>query len=288
MFLSPFQRAAFVLLTNDAHRDGGNRGATMYEQLYEDNRRLLKYVAQRYWKACERDRAVSLEDLEQSGFFGLVKAAQTFDPDDKYTWAYWAARGIIREIYKALGYRDNTTTRRKAHTGAISLDAPLSTDDPDGLTGLDLIEDRGPGIDEGADLADLQRVVREAVADLKNERQRDLIQACALDGKPYKEAAEALGVSCARVGQIIHDGQRQLAKDKRIQALIDIELRVPYYNRRTLSQFRRTQTSATEAAALWHMEQLDRLNGRDLGSTISATTGGLDGGDDQQPDGEQE
>ena len=56
----------------------------------------------------------------------------------------------------------------------------------------------------------------------------------ALGGKPYREAAEALGVSCARVGKIIHDGQRQLAKDRRIQALIDIELRVPYYQRRTL------------------------------------------------------
>lgn len=270
----------------------------MYEQLYKDNRRLLKYVARRYWAACKRDRAVSLEDLEQQGFFGLVKAAQTFNPDDKYTWAYWAARGIIREIYKALGYRDGHPI--KAHTGALSLDAPLSTDDPEGLTGLDLIEDRSlPEIDEGANLDDLRRVVREAVADLKNERQRDLIQACALDGKPYSEAAEALGVSCARVGQIIRDGQRQLAKDKRIQELIDIELQVPYYRRRTLAQFRRTQTSATEAAALWHIEQLERLEsyyrggdlpeGGDLGSTISTTTGDPDGGDDQQqPDGEHE
>ena len=264
----------------------------MYEKLYEDNRRLLKYVARRYWAACKRDRAVSLEDLEQSGFFGLVKAAETFDPDDKYTWKYWAARGIIREIYKALGYRDGHPI--KAHTGALSLDAPLSTDDPEGMTGLDLIEDRSlPEIDEGANLDDLRRIVREAVADLKNERQRDLIQACALDGKPYSEAAETLGISNARVGQIIRDGQRQLAKDKRIQELIDIELRTPYYKRRTLTEFRRTQTSATEAAALWQIEQLERLEsyyrggdlpeGDDLGSTISTgDLGHLDGGDDQQ------
>lgn len=269
----------------------------MYEQLYEDNRRLIKYVARRYWKACERDRAVSLEDLEQAGFIGVVKADKTFDPTDKYTWGYWAARGIIREIYKALGYRDGHPT--KAYTGAVSLDAPLSTDDPNGLTGLDLIEDRSlPDIDEGANLDDLRRVVREAVADLKNERQRELIEACTLGGKPYREAAEALGVSCARVGKIIHDGQRQLAKDRRIQALIDIELRVPYYARRTLAQFRRTQTSDTEAAALWHMAQLDRLEsyyrggdlpeGDDLGSTISTTTGDPDGGDDQQQPTERE
>lgn len=252
----------------------------MYEQLYEDNRRLIKYVARRYWKACERDRAVSLEDLEQAGFIGVVKADKTFDPTDKYTWGYWAARGIIREIYKALGYRDAHPT--KAHTGAVSLDAPLPTDDPYGLTGLDLIEDRSlPDIDEGANLDDLRRVVREAVADLKNERQRELIEACTLGGKPYREAAEALGVSCARVGKIIHDGQRQLAKDKRIKALIDIELRVPYYKRRSLSKFRRTQTSDTEAAALWHMEQLDRLNRRDLDDTQAA-------GDDQQPDATQD
>ena len=263
----------------------------MYEKLYEDNRRLLKYVARRYWQACESDRAVSLEDLEQAGFFGLVKAEQTFDPSDKYTWGYWAAKAIIREIYKALGYRDAHPI--KAHTGALSLDAPLSVDDPEGMTGLDMLaDDRLPDIDAGANLDDLQRLVREAVADLKNERQRELIQACALDGKPYKEAAEALGISCARVGQIIRDGERQLSKDKRIAALIDIELRVPYYHRRGLEKFRRTRTSDTEAAALWHIEQIERLEsyyrggdlpeGGEMGSTISTTTGDPDGGDDQQ------
>ena len=241
----------------------------MYEKLYEDNRRLIRYVARRYWAACQRDPAVSIEDLEQAGFFGVVKAAETFDENDKYTWATWAAWGIIREIYKALGYRDGHSI--KAHTGALSLDAPLVANDPESMTGIDMLaDDTLPDIDADINLDDLRRLVREAVADLKNDRQRDLIQACALDGKPYSEAAKALGISPARVGAIIRDGHRQLYKDKRIQALIDVELRVPYYHRRGLDKFRRTRTSDTEAAALWHIEQIERLNDYYRGGDLPA------------------
>lgn len=234
----------------------------MYEQLYEDNRRLIRYVARRFWYACEQDRAVSIDDLEQAGFFGVVRAAKTYDETKGFSWSRWAAREVVAEIYKALGYRDGRFT--KAHTGACSLDAPLAADDPEGMTYVDMLCDTSlPDIDEGANLDDLQRLVREAVADLKNDRQRDLIQACALDGKPYREAAAAQGISIERVRQIIKDGHRQLKKDNRIAALIDIELRVPYHHRRNLAKFRRTQTSDVEAAALWHLEQLDRLHNRE-------------------------
>ena len=234
----------------------------MYEKLYEDNRRLIHYVARRFWYACQRDRAVSIEDLEQAGFFGVVKAAKTYDETKGFSWPRWAAREIVAEIYKALGYRDGRFT--KAHTSACSLDAPLAADDPEGLTGIDVLMDNSlPDIDEGVNLDDLRRLVREAVADLKNDRQRDLIQACALEGKPYREAAAAQGISIERVRQIIRDGHQQLKRDRRIKALADIELRVPYHHRRTLAKFRRTQTSDVEAAALWHLDQLDRLSVRE-------------------------
>ena len=244
----------------------------MYEKLYEDNRRLIRYVAQRFWYACQRDRAVSVEDLEQAGFFGVVKAAEIFDETKGISWARWATREIVAEIYKALGYRDGRFT--KAHTRACSLDAPQVADDPESMTGVDMLaDDTLPDIDADINLDDLRRLVREAVADLKNDRQRDLIQACALDGKPYREAAAAHGISIERVRQIIRDGHQQLKRDRRIKALADIELRVPYYEKRTLTKFRTTNTSATEHAALWHLDQLDRLYGRDRGHQLHDADG---------------
>ena len=233
---------------------------------------MIRYVAQRFWYACQRDRAVSIEDLEQAGFFGVVKAAETFDETKGISWARWATREIVAEIYKALGYRDGRFT--KAHTRACSLDAPLVADDPESMTGVDMLaDDTLLDIDAGINLDDLRRLVREAVADLKNDRQRDLIQACALDGKPYREAAADQGISIERVRQIIRDGHRQLQRDRRIRALADIELRVPYHEKRTLATFRVTNTSATEHAALWHMDQLDRLLGRDRGHQLHDADG---------------
>ena len=59
----------------------------MYEALYAQNKGLLIGLARRYAGACALDRAVSVEDLVQSGFLGLVRAAQTYDGSRGRTWA---------------------------------------------------------------------------------------------------------------------------------------------------------------------------------------------------------
>lgn len=245
----------------------------MYEQLYEDNRQLLHYVARRYVNACRKDRAVSVEDLEQAGFFGLIQAEKTYDPE-RGPWNTFAAWAIIREIYKALGYHDGKIT--KAHTCALSLDAPLNADDPDGMTGVEALEDKSlPDIDEGALLDDLQRCVRAAVADLKNDRQRNAIQDCNLGGMTYRAKAAELGVSQERVRQIIQAGHRQLKRDRRLENLYDVELRTPYHHRRGVKSFLTTRTSDTEAAALWHMEHLERV--------LRGETDGTEPGNEAEP-----
>lgn len=195
----------------------------MYEKLYAENKGLLHIIAWRYAWACKLDRAVSVEDLVQTGFFGLVKAAKTYDSKGEGNWWTWAAWYVMREIYNEIGYRDRKF--RKAHTGALPLDVPLG-DDPDGATQLDALEDTSlPDIDEGVLLDDLQRRVREAVDALRNDKQREAIKLCGLEERPYREAAEALGISSERVRQIIRDGYKQLKRDKRLANLYDVELR---------------------------------------------------------------
>ena len=58
----------------------------MYEALYEQNKGLLHTMAQRYAEACERDRAVSVEDLMQAGFLGLVEAARSESGKETLKW----------------------------------------------------------------------------------------------------------------------------------------------------------------------------------------------------------
>lgn len=242
----------------------------MYEELYERNRGLLHTVARRYAAACQRDRAVSVEDLEQAGFFGLVKAVQTYQDAAGCSWPTWAARYISTEICQALGYRWTPATEStpahysatRAHTDAYSLDAPLAAEDPEGMTWADtLADDSLPDVDEAVNLEVLQRYVREAVERLENHQQQTVIQCCDLDGKPYHAAAAELGVSTERVRHIRNAALQRLRRDKKLRknALVDIELRTPYYCKVGVTQFQSTRTSATEKAALWRIEQKDRL-----------------------------
>lgn len=230
----------------------------MYEALYSENKGLLQAIARRYAWACEYDRAVSVEDLVQAGFFGLISAAQGYNAG-KGSWAHYAGWYIAREIYKALGFCNG---RKKAHTGALSLDAPLVAGDPDGMTGLDALEDKSlPDPNDGIVLGQIAAFVRQAVERLESDQQRTVIKICALDGKPYEAAAEALGVSTERVRQIRQAALRSLRKDKTLRRNTreDIELRVPYYARVSVTAFQNTRTSVTEKAALWHMDHIERM-----------------------------
>lgn len=95
----------------------------MYEELYRDNVRLLWYLARKYAPACALDRAVDVDDLVQAGFFGLIRAKETFDENKGKTWAGWAAWHVKREFEKTLGMREGRFA--SADAGAVSLDQPL-------------------------------------------------------------------------------------------------------------------------------------------------------------------
>lgn len=245
----------------------------MYEELYAENRGLLRALAQRWAGACVRDRAVSVEDLEQAGFFGLVKAAETYTPtEDGKSWAGWVAWYISAEIYKALGYRwraeaDDQTGRyvaTRAHTGAYSLDTPLTADDPDGMTWGDVLADDSlPDPDEGVNLAALQKYVREAVERLQGHQQRVVMEMCGLQELPYEAAAAALGVSVERVRQIRGAALKKLRNDATLRenaaADADLDLCTPYYARVTVAAFHATHTSATEKAVLWRLDHEERM-----------------------------
>ena len=85
----------------------------MYEKLYEENKGLLRMMARRYARVCALDRAVSVEDLMQAGFVGLMRAAATFDPEAGKSWAGWARWHIRMEFESALGLRHGRFRRRR-------------------------------------------------------------------------------------------------------------------------------------------------------------------------------
>ena len=225
----------------------------MYDDLYTENKGLLYKLAGRYSEACKYDRAVDIDDLAQAGFFGLVKAQETFDPEAGKSWVAWAAWYINNEIRNALGFRDGKPTR--AHSGADSLDVPVF-DDPDGRTMLDMIEDESlQDAQEGVELAEERQAVRDAVAALKDELTRNAVRLWGLGGLTKKQTAEALNVSEKVCVSAVGRGMKQLRRDGRLRrALAYINENTRYHAHKGVRAFNLDWTSVTEAAALWRIE----------------------------------
>ena len=232
----------------------------MYEELYKQNKRLLWKLANRWREACERDRAVSVDDLAQAGFFGLVKAAQTFAPSAGKPWSSWAAWFIQREFENTLYLRDGKPTR--PHTSAAALDAPLSEDSAEGLTLGDLLADENtPDVDAGVILDELRQTVRAAVEEIKHDGQRRAVQLCDLGGRTGREAADALGITEQRAYRLRNAGRQALRRNARmcrLAAELSLDERTRFHAHKGLAAFERDWTSVTEGAALWRIEQREK------------------------------
>ena len=194
----------------------------MYEEICEENRGLLVMMARRYERVCALDRAVSMDDLMQAGALGLMRAAQTFDPDAGKGWPGWACWHIQMEFNSVLGLRNGRFTR--PHTGAAALDRPIARGESEGATEGDLLADESlPGVDEALMRQELAQGVRAAVGRLKSDGQRRVVQLCKLDGWSYQEAARRMGVSVGQAYQLFFRAANNLARDPRLIRLAEAE-----------------------------------------------------------------
>ncbi len=154
-------------------------------ELYTNNRGLLYKLARRY---AHVDNAVDTDDLVQAGYLGLVEAARTYDAS-KGAWTTWAWNYVRKAMLAAVGLRG---TRRRAHMGAVALDAPISED---GTTRAALLADTSlPDASSGIVEVERRAAVRGAVGRLTGRR-REVIQLRDLKGMSYAAVGEALGLT---------------------------------------------------------------------------------------------
>ena len=228
----------------------------MYDELYRQNVRLIRKIANRFRRACERDNAVDVDDLMQAGFIGLVRADKTYDATAGKSWVSWAAWYITNAIKAELGMRRAV----KARTWVTSLDAPLDADDSESITLADtLADDSLPEVDENLMRQEILQTIRDAVEGLKSDQQRQVIRLTLLEGKRLSEAAEALHVSTSRASQIRKDGMRALRTDCALRSLADLDERTRFMAYKGVEAFNRDWTSTVEAAVLWREEQRMQL-----------------------------
>ena len=221
--------------------------------LFEENRGLLYRLARRYEHI---DSAVDTEDLVQAGFIGLLEAKRTYDPA-KGAWSAWAWDYIRKAMRETVGLRG---TRRRAHLGAIALDAPLG-DEYGADTLLDQLEDVGaPAIDSHLLETERVAIVRGAVRKLEADR-REVVTRHYFEGQTYERVGQAMSLSVSKLKRIQEQAFTDLQKDKGIKSLRpeDLDRRTRFYWHRGYRVFNTCWTSATEAVALWRIEQRERI-----------------------------
>jgi hypothetical protein len=163
--------------------------------MVEANLDLIARVVRKYFPRTHRDE---FDDRVSDGFFGLVRAAETFDPDHGTPFRGYASqciRSAVRaglERFSGISYRQDRTGFRRP----LSLDEPISED---GRT-------RGDG------LADGPLFSTEVPYTVDSEAQYFAYAACRTaadvalvsaieDGLSLSQAAEHLGVAYAAIRQ---------------------------------------------------------------------------------------
>ncbi len=219
--------------------------------LYEANRGLIQKIAYGYREMCETDIAVTVDDLAQAGYFAVTEAARTWK-EAEGSWSGWLVLHLRSEFNRALGRRNGRFLRPER--GAASLDAPLSDEEADGDSMLDLMADDAlPDSDESIIEEEIVRGVRAAVARIQNDRQRYIITETELKGRPYRDLAEELGISIETVRGDHNRAFKALRRDWELIALKNAHCIDPmaYYRYKSARSFQVDWTSTAEGAALW-------------------------------------
>ena len=173
--------------------------------LVERNLRLVVYIAKKF-----ESTGINIEDLISIGTVGLMKAANTFNPDKNIKLATYASRCIENEI---LMYIRKTSGQKKE----ISIDEPLNVDwDGNELLLSDILGSDADVVCRRIEEVEERRLVRESVAGLE-AREREIIELrFGLNGgreRTQKEVADLLGISQSYISRL----EKKIMERLRIQ-----------------------------------------------------------------------
>ena len=162
--------------------------------LVERNLRLVVYIAKKF-----ESTGINIEDLISIGTVGLMKAANTFDPDKNIKLATYASRCIENEILMHI--RKTGGQKRE-----VSIDEPLNVDwDGNELLLSDILGTDPDVVCQRIERVEERRIVRESVAALA-PREREIIELrFGLNGgreRTQKEVADLLGISQSYISRL--------------------------------------------------------------------------------------
>ena len=164
------------------------------EKLILHNLRLVSHVVRKYYSTAKNQ-----EDLVSIGSIGLIKAVDSFNPENGTRFATYAAKCIQNEIL--MHFRS-----QKKLSAEVSINETIDVDrDGNPLTYIDVIATED-NIEEEVDLKVKSAMVRRLVNSVLEERERQIIilRYGLGGGKPYtqREVAQMLGISRSYVSRI--------------------------------------------------------------------------------------
>lgn len=180
------EQAAFL-----AHRNGDTDAR---KKLILHNLRLVSHIVRKYYGTAKNQ-----EDLVSIGSIGLVKAVDTFNPENGTRFATYAAKCIQNEIL--MHFRS-----QKKLSAEVSINETIDVDrDGNPLTYMDVIATED-NIEDEVDLRVKSALVRRLVDSVLDERERQIILLrYGLGGhepRTQREVAELLGISRSYVSRI--------------------------------------------------------------------------------------
>ena len=180
--------------------------------LWEQNRGLLALMFRRL-AAAYRERmdaaGVTLEDLEQEGYFAVATAAKLYDSGvgAKFTtFLYYP----VRKVFASAVGLHSERQRREPLCRSESLDAPLDVSDDGGTTRGDTVPDTAAeqafkDADECLYTTQLHSALDDAMA-LLDERQAVVLRGRFYERRTLASLADQLGVSVERIRQMQDKG----------------------------------------------------------------------------------
>lgn len=139
------------------------------------------------------------EDLTQDAFYRAYRSFRDFEGDRPFeNWIFRIVTRLFLDLMRS----------RRRRIQAVSYDAPIRADGADDTISLDIADAKaGPEAQFMSDA--MSEGVEAALARLKPEH-RTLVLLADVEGMPYQEIAETLGVPVGTVRSRLHRAHKQL------------------------------------------------------------------------------
>ena len=218
----------------------------------DDMYRWAKWWANRYRWAIEKRGDISFEDLTQAAVLGILRAMECYDGVG--SWAQYSSYFIRKEIRTLCGVRWG----KSLPPFVQSLNVKVGDDEDTELIEL-LPDETAPDPEEVAEYNDLKTGVREAVARLKNDQEREVVERNRLNGEPLRVIAADFGVSFQYVRTIWTKACKHLSQDRKLRKLAEFEGLISYISRSSVKSFNSTNTSDVERIVMLREQMFEKV-----------------------------